>query len=499
MKNLAKILFDLNVPGANPAFLWRETIISRQQVIDTSIKIADYYKTLGFISASRIILMLPDSPAFVFHFLGLILAKLVPVPVSPTVSINELNGIINDSEAYIIVTTPTCFQKIAANFPAVAKRVLVQTELEAKKLPSTAHLNLPTLHDENSFFEPDSIAFWQYTSGSTGRPKAVLHYHTSALRACDAYARQTLGITQKDRIFSIAKMSFGYGLGNSLLFPFQIGATSILIDEFCITPVVQRVLRLHRPSILFGAPSFYARLLREYQSGTTFDLKSLKFCVSAGEALPPSVQELWQNYFHLPIIDGLGSTELLHVALSNKLSSITAGSLGRPIPTCKARLVNQNGHEVGEGLQGLLEIQAPFKMHGYWNKRKKSKKKSRGGWIRTEDICRKDTKGLYWYCGRANEIFKVKGLWISLIEIENSLLSNSNVADVVVAGRCNKDGLMTLVATVVPTKWPPSKKLDEQLKSYLKSRLSSHKCPSCFQFVRELPRTVTGKKLRPKN
>lgn len=225
-------------------------------------------------------------------------------------------------------------------------------------------------------------------------------------------------------------------------------------------------------------------------------MTALRFCVSAGEALPPSIQEAWQATFHRPIIDGLGSTELLHIVLSNRLTDITTGSLGRPVPTCKARIVNESGVEVGTAVQGLLEIRVPFRMNGYWNKPAENREILRDGWIRTSDVCLKDAEGQFWYCGRADEVFKVKGLWVSPIEVEDTLLLNDLVADAVVSGKRKKNGFVAVLATVVPSQWPAPANLADQLKNYVEARLSAHKCPSYFKFVRELRTTETGKKLR---
>jgi len=495
VKNLAKALLESDIPGSKPAFIWKDAVVTRQEVVKASGVIANYYGSLGVGLGSRVILLLPDSPAFVSHFLGSILAGLVPVPVSPRMTCNEIEVILDDSEAEVVVSTPSLLSQLASKYAGLERRALVQTGLEVSSIHRCENPNRrPSIKRRPAGQAP--CAFWQYTSGSTGQSKAVMHGHASAFAVCDAYARQTLGLTPKDRVFSIAKMSFGYGLGNSLLFPLQIGATSILMGEQCTPEIVQHVLRLHRPTVLFGVPSFYARLLEEHQQGNHFDLTALRFCVSAGEALPPSIQEAWQATFHRPIIDGLGSTELLHIVLSNRLTDITTGSLGRPVPTCKARIVNESGVEVGTAVQGLLEIRVPFRMNGYWNKPAENREILRDGWIRTSDVCLKDAEGQFWYCGRADEVFKVKGLWVSPIEVEDTLLLNDLVADAVVSGKRKKNGFVAVLATVVPSQWPAPANLADQLKNYVEARLSAHKCPSYFKFVRELRTTETGKKLR---
>lgn len=495
VQNLARAFLQLDLASSSPAFIWKDGIVTRQQAAKACDTVAGYYRTLGFSRGSRVILLLPDSPAFVSHFLGSILAGLVPVPVSWKMTSKEIEVILNDSDADVVVSTPKSLSHLVNNCVGVQRQVLFQTALEVDSMPKCKNPErLPSITRQSA--GRMSCAFWQYTSGSTGRPKAVMHGHESAFAVCDAYARQTLGLTPKDRVFSIAKMSFGYGLGNSLLFPFQIGATSVLVAEDWTSEIIRHVLQAHHPTVLFGVPSFYARLLEEHQQRKLLDLTTLRFCVSAGEALPPSIQEAWQATFHLPIIDGLGSTELLHIVLSNRLEDVTIGSIGRPVPTCRARIVNESGAEVGTRVQGLLEVFAPFRMSGYWNEPTATGEILKDTWVRTGDVCRKDGQGRFWYCGRANEVFKVKGLWVSPIEVENVLLSNDLVAAAIVSGKRKKNGLAAVVATIVPSNWPAPTNLDDQLKVYLKTRLSAHKCPSYFKFVKELPMTPTGKKRR---
>ncbi len=489
--NLTKALIDLDLDTFSPCLIWNDTTFNRAQVIEAIRKISRFYTNLYFPDKGLVILYLPDSPALFVNFLGTILSGLIPVPLSTNMTSHELRTILNDAKPAALITNSDLMKNVLGKTNTTEGCTLLSTEHGLDNLPNIELL----AHKSVSKKIHNDCAFLQYTSGSTGKPKAVMHSHVSAFAVYQSYALDTLGMTKEDKVFSAAKMSFGYGLGNSLLFPFQVGATSILVEEKCNFKIIQSVLRAHHPTIFFGVPSLYARILEFISDGNQLDMSNLRLCVSAGEVLPPSIQEKWHDVFGVPIIDGLGSTELLHIVISNTPNNITSGSIGQPIPGCKARVVDSSGKETAPNKQGILEVSAPYGMLGYWSSQ--STLNALGHeWISTGDICRKDDNGRFWFCGRSNEIFKVKGLWVSPIEIENTLMKNDLVADVVVSGQQNENRLTEIIATIVPSMWHRKNDIEKSLIIFLKEYLSPHKLPKKFKFVQNLPTTPNGKKNR---
>jgi len=495
--NLAEYLLSKEITSDSPAIWWKGEEINREEVAEFVYKGASYFNKLELSPSTRIIIALPDSPAFVKYFLGSICAKVLPIPISLLLSPSELENIIQDSEAQLIITTKDFFKDTlqktehSQNIPIDIIEINEGKFGEVKTISTSKSFN--QLKNTN-----DLGAFWQYTSGSTGRPKAVMHYHGSALASSELYARNWLGITQDDRIFSVAKMSFGYGLGNSLFFPFYLGATSVLYDGRVNPEAFARILTEANISILFGVPSAYTRLLEAADKGLQFDFSTVRFCISAGEALPPELQNKWQDMFAIPIVDGIGSTEMLHIFISNKPDNVISGSLGKVVDGYQARVVDENGIDVATGIQGQLEVKGPSAMMDYLRHPDESSKVNHEHWIRTGDVFIKDKYDRFWFKGRSNEIFKVKGLWISPIEVENVLLKHEEVVDALVVGEIDENGLIAVTASIVPSNWPISENISEQLRNFVRNRLSPHKSPSKFRFVQELPTTKTGKKCRLK-
>ena len=490
--NLTKVLVNLDLDAFSPCLIWKGTTFNRSQVIEAIRTISGFYTSLNFPEKARIILYLPDSPAFFVNFLGAILSGSIPVPLSTNKTLHELSNILDDAKPAALITNSDLMKNVLERIDIHNGCSILSTDHSLDNLPRIERL----AQRYDSKKTHDNCAFLQYTSGSTGAAKAVMHSHISALAVCQSYAIGTLGMTKEDKVFSIAKMSFGYGLGNSLLFPFQIGATSILVEEKCNFEIIQSVLKIHRPTIFFGVPSLYVHILESIGDREKLDISSLRLCVSAGEALPPFIQKKWYDVLGVPIIDGLGSTELLHIAISNIPGNVVNGSIGRPIPSCKARVIDPLGKECAPNRQGVLEVSAPFKMLGYWANQSGALKTLDNEWINTGDVCKKDGNGHFWFCGRSNEIFKVKGLWVSPIEIENVLIKSNLVADALVSGRKDKNGLTEIVAKIVPTKWPKENNIAKSLIDFLKEHLSSYKLPKEFIFVQNLPITPNGKKDR---
>jgi benzoate-CoA ligase len=346
-------------------------------------------------------------------------------------------------------------------------------------------------------FEPaatccDDPCFWLYSSGSTGAPKGTIHVHASLIQTAELYARPILGLSESDVVFSAPKLFFAYGLGNGLTFPLAVGATAVLMAERPTPAAVFERLQQHRPTVFGGVPTLFASMLAGElpERATT----ALRACISAGEALPREIGERWRRHFGVDILDGIGSTEMLHIFLSNRLGDVRYGTTGLPVPGYQVRLVDENGHAVAPGHIGELQICGPTRAHSYWNNREKTSDTFQGAWVRSGDKYYVDAQGHYVYAGRSDDMLKVSGIYVSPAEVESALISHPAVLEAAVIGAEDAEGLVKPLACIVlHTSARPSAALAEQLKQHVKALLAPHKYPRRIEFLEELPKTATGK------
>ena len=320
-----------------------------------------------------------------------------------------------------------------------------------------------------------------------------MHLHQDLILTAELYARPVLGIAEGDVVFSAAKLFFAYGLGNGLTFPFSVGATAVLMAERPTPASVFRILRKHRPSIFYGVPTLYAALLASPELPAREELR-LRRCTSAGEALPSEIGKRWKEHFGVDILDGIGSTEMLHIFLSNRPEDVRYGTTGKPVPGYELRLVNDDGNPVARGEIGELQISGPTAAVMYWNNRAKSLATFRGPWTRSGDKYVEDADGYFVYCGRSDDMLKVSGIYVSPFEVEAALMTNPAVLEVAVVGQEDEAGLVKPKAYVVLKQGQsPSDSLAAELKQHVKDRLAPYKYPRWIDFVPELPKTATGK------
>src|SRR5665213_2198 len=431
----------------------------------------------------RVLIVAYDSPGWVASFLGAIWMGAVPVPVNPLLQHSEdYDHFIDDSLAPVIVVDGASEEKLsAAAGRAATKPLLLRTD-QLKAGPDVPVA--PTRKDD--------MAFWLYSSGSTGKPKAVVHLQHDIPYTCATYAEEVLGITESDITFSTTGLFHAYGFGNNLTFPYWVGASTVLHAGRNTPTTVLDTIEKRRPTLFFSAPTLYNAILN-FEGAKARDLSSIRHCVAAAEALPPEVWRRWKEAFGLTILDGVGSTEMLHIYCSNRLDDVRPGSSGKPVPGYELKILDDGGQATPVGEAGDLYVKGDSALSLYWAQHEKTKRSILGDWFVTGDRYRVDDDGFYWYEGRADDMIKVSGLWVSPIEIESALLEHPAVAESAVVG-IEIEGFTKIKAFVI-TKGTGSAgdALVAELQEHCKTRLQRFQFPHVIEFVAELPKTVTGK------
>src|SRR5579883_94874 len=450
--------------------------------------------SLGIAMEQRILLCLLDTIDFPTAFLGAIKAGVVPVPVNTLLTAADYDFMLRDSRARLLVVSAAllpAFAPILGNHPGL--------EIIVSGAEGQGHRRLSELMagaksgGKAAPTRPDDVCFWLYSSGSTGTPKGAVHLQTHLALTADLYALPVLGIEEEDIVFSAAKLFFAYGLGNALTFPLAVGATSILLAERPTPAAVSRVLREERPTIFYGVPTLYAALL----AGTDLPEKgelALRRCVSAGEALPEDIGRRWEERTGVPILDGIGSTEMLHIFLSNWPGRVRYGTTGTPVPGYEIRLLDEEGKPVKPGEIGEMQVSGPTSAAFYWNNRERSRTTFLGPWTRSGDKYVQDAEGYFTYCGRTDDMLKVGGIYVSPFEVESALLTHEAVLEAAVVGQLDEQKLVKPKAYIVAKPGvATSPALVEELQKHVKSRLAPYKYPRWIEFIGELPKTATGK------
>ncbi|HLY61605.1 MAG TPA: benzoate-CoA ligase family protein [Terriglobia bacterium] len=496
--NVAEYFVDRNVNegrGEHTAILFQEQKISYREVADQVQRAANLLLAGGLVRGDRLILILYDSPEFVATFWGAIRAGVIPIPTNTLLTAEEYAFMLHDSGARGLVVESSLFQKIepALNQLPEMKTVWIsgQPHTGGKNFEDDMAL-APTLAVMAATHRDDP-AFWLYTSGSTGKPKAAIHRHRDMVYCLESYAKQVLGIGPPDITFSTSKLFFAYGLGNALYFPFGVGATTVLLPERPSPEKIFETLLRFRPTLFFAVPAVYAAMLQAPGVDTSV-MRSVRRAVSAGEALPAPLWARFKDKFGPSILDGIGSTEMLHMFISNRPDDTVPGCSGKLVPGNDARIVNEFGHTAPTGEIGELHIRGKSAAAGYWNRPELTQTTFPGEWTLTGDKYYCDDRGYYWYCGRTDDMMKVSSQWVSPLEVETELLSHPLVYECAVVGAMDADGLTKPKAFVVlkPTETPP-REIEAELRTFLKARLPGYKVPQWIVLAKSLPRTVTGK------
>jgi benzoate-CoA ligase len=469
-------------------------VYSYDDLADRVGRFAGLLTGLGIAMEQRILLCLLDTIDFPTAFLGAIKAGIVPVPVNTLLTSADYDFMLRDSRARVLVVSSALlpsFAPILANHPDL--EIIVSGEGDHDH-PRVADLLEEA--DGDVAAAPtscDDVCFWLYSSGSTGTPKGTVHLHSHLVSTAELYAEPVLGIAEDDVVFSAAKLFFAYGLGNAMTFPLSVGATAVLMAERPTPAAVSRVLREHQPTIFYCVPTLYGALLASPELPAKTEL-ALRRCVSAGEALPEDLGKRWEERFGVEILDGIGSTEMLHIFLSNRPGQVRYGTTGNPVPGYQIRLVDEEGRPVPKGEIGELQVCGPTSAAFYWNNRERSRLTFLGAWTRSGDKYVESEDGYFTYCGRTDDMLKVGGIYVSPFEVEGALLSHPSVLEAAVIGQADEYGLIKPKAYIVVkpgTTGDPA--LAEVLQRHVKDRLAPFKYPRWIEFIAEMPKTATGK------
>ncbi len=472
------------------------------QLADQAHRFANSLRAQGFAPESRVLLAMLDTPQWPVVFLGCILAGVVPVAANTLLTTPDFDFMLRDSRAQGLIVSSALLPAFA---PLMGSVPTLRTVIVAGAADAGTHGTLARMIEEAPATPlvadtcADEACFWLYSSGSTGTPKGTVHLHSHLIQTAELYGRGVLGIRESDVVYSAAKLFFAYGLGNALTFPMSVGATTVLLPARPTPADVFGVLRAHQPTIFYGVPTLYAALLADPGKPSKAELR-LRVCTSAGEALPAEIGRKWTAHYGCEILDGIGSTEMLHIFLSNRPGEVRYGTTGQAVPGYELRIVGDDGQDCADGEMGELQIKGPSAAIMYWNNRAKTKATFAGDWTRSGDKYIRDADGYYTYGGRSDDMLKVGGIYVSPFEVEASLMTHAAVLEVAVIGVADADQLIKPKAYVVLKTGQAAS--SEDLQNHVKQQLAPYKYPRWIEFVGELPKTATGKiqrfKLRQK-
>ena len=477
-----------------------ESVRTYSEVAADVNRVGNGLLSLGLQEEQRVLLLLPDSPEFAVAYFGIIKIGAVAVPSSTAGRTADHDYALTESRARILIVHSTLLDEVS---PVLSRqRFLRHIIVVGEPQPGYLHWdqwlakNSPELDAADT--REDDVAFWLWTSGSTGRPKAAVHLHRDWLGCCRNYGAAVLGISPDDITFSSSKLFHAYGLGNGLMLPFHAGATTVLFPGKPLPKAILEVAQSVRPTLFFSVPTLYALMLQEAEH-QSYCLDSVRLAVSAAEPLPAEIFRRWRHKFGVEILDGIGSTEALHIYLSARPGKVKPGSTGNPVPGYTLRIVDLDDREVPPGTIGDLLVSGDSIASCYWNRRDLTAERMRGKWFFTGDKYWMDEDGYYWYAGRSDDMFRVSGQWVSPAEVESALIEHESVLEAAVVAYREDTELHTPKAFVVLREGiVATPVLERELQEFVKQRITPYKYPRRIEFMDQLPKTAAGKLLRYK-